>query len=157
MIQRRIAKGHEEAASQIYAQRIQALDERIRRTKERLDALKIRPSMDGTWIAPYAERYKGMYLQRGKPLGTVADLSEVRIRATANQRIAVTSLALLWSGVFRGRYSSSLNEIAPRKPARTLRPTRLPLPITTASGIMAAAIIVNIAPAASPSSSCIHA
>ncbi|MCK5557895.1 MAG: hypothetical protein KAJ01_05930, partial [Candidatus Hydrogenedentes bacterium] len=88
VIQRRIAKGHEEAASQIYAQRIEALDERIRRAEGRLDALKIRPSMDGTWIAPYAERYKGMYLQRGKPLGAVADFSEVRIRATAGQQIA---------------------------------------------------------------------
>ena len=48
-------------------------------------------------------------------------------------------------------YSRSLNEIAARKPARVLRPTALAFPMWTASGIIADAIIVSIAPAASPS------
>ncbi len=89
-VQHRVAMTREEAAVQIYAQRIETLDGQIRHLKNRLDALIIRPSLDGTWIAPDAERYKGVYLQRGKPVGVVADLSEVRIRATATQRIAGT-------------------------------------------------------------------
>ncbi len=48
-------------------------------------------------------------------------------------------------------YSSSLNEIAARNPASTLSPTELAFPMCTASGIMAAAIIVSMALATNPS------
>ena len=78
--------------------------------KNRLDSLIIRPSLDGTWIAPNAERYMGVYLQRGKPIGTVADLSEVRIRATATQRIAFNEAD--WNNVeirIKGRPDLHLN------------------------------------------------
>jgi hypothetical protein len=45
----------------------------------------------------------------------------------------------------------SLKEIAARNPASVLTPTVDDLPMFTASGLMAAAIIVGMAPAASPS------
>ena len=48
-------------------------------------------------------------------------------------------------------YSKSLKDMAAKKPKSVLSPTALALPIWPASGIIAAAIIVSIAPAAKPS------
>jgi len=48
-------------------------------------------------------------------------------------------------------YSRSLNAIADTNPINVLKPTVLALPISTASGIIAEAIMVNMAPDAKPS------
>ena len=48
-------------------------------------------------------------------------------------------------------HSNSLNTMALRKPTRVLIPTTLPPPRCTASGIIVEAIMVNIAPTATPS------
>ena len=53
-------------------------------------------------------------------------------------------------------HSNSLKDIAATKPIRVLNPTTLALPVCTASGIMAAAIMVSMAPAAKPSANINH-
>lgn len=87
-IKRRIAETQEIAAAQILDEQIEALNETIARLEFELDSLNIKASLSGTWIAPDIEHYKGVYLERGKSIGFVANLNDVIIRATAGQKVA---------------------------------------------------------------------
>ena len=53
-----------------------------------MDNLIIRSPISGKWIAPDATRMQGAFVQSGTMLGTVADLSQLRIRAVAGQDIS---------------------------------------------------------------------
>jgi putative peptide zinc metalloprotease protein len=86
-ITRRAARFEEEAAAQIYAQKIQAIDQQIRRVEDRLDDLEVRSTLDGVWITPNKENITGTYLQPGRSLGTVARLENLHIRAVVGQPI----------------------------------------------------------------------
>jgi len=88
-IKRRIAETQEIAAAQILDEQIEALNETIARLEFELDSLNLKPPLSGTWVASKdIERSKGVYLQRGKSIGFVANLDDVIIRATAGQKIA---------------------------------------------------------------------
>jgi putative peptide zinc metalloprotease protein len=48
----------------------------------------LQPTIAGTWVSPDIEKAKGRYLRRGEPIGVVASLDRVQIRATAGQDLA---------------------------------------------------------------------
>ena len=50
--------------------------------------MKLRSQISGTWVAPAVERIIGTYVNRGKQIGIVADLEDLRIRAIAGQNVA---------------------------------------------------------------------
>jgi hypothetical protein len=87
-IKRRIAETRETATVQIIDEQIDALGEKISRIDYGLSALNIQATIPGQWIAPDIEKTRGMFLKRGQPLGLVADLDNVLIRATAGQEHA---------------------------------------------------------------------
>jgi putative peptide zinc metalloprotease protein len=64
------------------------LNEKIARLEDELDSLNLKPPISGTWVAPDIEYEKGAYFERGKSLGFVASLNDVKIRATAGQNVA---------------------------------------------------------------------
>ncbi len=73
------------AAAQVFEEQIAALDDQIIRTRKQLASLEIHAPFAGTWISPKIENLVGAYLRRGESIGMVADLSDARIRATADQ------------------------------------------------------------------------
>jgi putative peptide zinc metalloprotease protein len=87
-VKQRIAQMQEIAAVQILAEQIGALQEKIARVEFELSSLLLQPASSGTWISPDIEKTKGTYLRRGQQIGIVANLNEVRIRATAGQELA---------------------------------------------------------------------
>jgi putative peptide zinc metalloprotease protein len=91
-VKRRIAETEEIAAAQILDEQIQALQEKIERVDFELSSLHLQPVLAGTWVAPDIEKAKGAYLHRGEQIGVVASLEEVRIRATARQKLAALLL-----------------------------------------------------------------
>lgn len=76
------------AESRYLRQRIEAVDQQIDRAKKQIADLNIHAPFAGEWISPDIDRLPGMYLARGKPVGAVADLSRMRIRAIVGQNIA---------------------------------------------------------------------
>ncbi|KPJ56091.1 MAG: hypothetical protein AMS16_03025 [Planctomycetes bacterium DG_58] len=90
---KRLAQTQEIAAAQILTEQIAALDDQIARVHEELASLKVRPPLEGTWIAPEIERFRGMYLHRGDRIGLVASLDDVFIRAIAGQELAVKQVS----------------------------------------------------------------
>jgi putative peptide zinc metalloprotease protein len=68
--------------------RIEAVDQQIQRAKKQLADLNLHAPFPGEWISPNAEKLPGMYLEKGKSIGAVADLSRMRIRAIVGQNIA---------------------------------------------------------------------
>lgn len=87
-IKRRIAETKEIAAAQMYAEQVAAMDQRVSRVAQEIQWLDLRSEFAGKWVSPEIERAKGMYLSRGERVGYVADLGQLRIRATAKQKTA---------------------------------------------------------------------
>jgi len=74
------------AAAQIFGDQIVSLDKKIRRTREQLADLNLRPrKANGTWVAPDIDRAVGAYLRRGDMVGIVVSLDRIRIRAVSGQ------------------------------------------------------------------------
>jgi putative peptide zinc metalloprotease protein len=65
------AQTEEVAATQIIAEQIEALDEKIDRVESELQALDLRAPFPGTWVAPEIEHATGTYLRRGEEIGFV--------------------------------------------------------------------------------------
>lgn len=87
-VTRQSAQTKEAAAAQIMAEKISALEEQIERTEQELDALALKSPIPGVWVAPDVDRITAMYLDQGRRIGVVADLSDLRIRAIASQKVA---------------------------------------------------------------------
>ena len=87
-VRRKHARAQEEAAVQIVEEKLAALKEQIDRNFQELEDLKLKASVHGTWVAPDIDGVRGMYLERGRRVGVVADLDNLRIRAVAGQRVA---------------------------------------------------------------------
>jgi putative peptide zinc metalloprotease protein len=85
--QRRLAQTQDLATAQILAKQIAALDERIRRVREEIEALEVHASFAGHWVAPDIDRARGAYVQRGKKIGLLAS-DDIIIRAVAGQDVA---------------------------------------------------------------------
>lgn len=84
----RFEQARDLAAAQIITEQIQALNEKIAKVDYDLASLNIKASLTGTWISPDIEKSKDMYLRRGQKIGMVADMNDLRIRATAGQSLA---------------------------------------------------------------------
>lgn len=87
-IKQRIAEMQEVATAQIFAEQIEAMQEKIARVEFQLSSLRLQPALSGTWVSPDVERAGGTYLRRGEQIGLVASLDDVLIRATAGQDLA---------------------------------------------------------------------
>jgi putative peptide zinc metalloprotease protein len=87
-IERRLAEAQEQAAAQIVEEKIDAVKEQLARVESELAALRLRAPFRARWISPEIDRTLGIYLKRGQQIGFVADLDDVRIRATAGQPLA---------------------------------------------------------------------
>ena len=87
-IERQSAQTRETAAKQILDEKITALSEKIERLRQQLKNLALQSPVEGIWIAQDEERLPAMYMEQGRRLGVVADLSDLRIRAVASQKIA---------------------------------------------------------------------
>ena len=87
-VKQRIAITEEIASAQIFAEQIEALNEKITRVHHEISSLNLKPTISGTWVSPEIDKAKGMYLGRGEEIGFVANLDEVLIRATAGQSLA---------------------------------------------------------------------
>jgi putative peptide zinc metalloprotease protein len=87
-INRQAAQTQEAVAAQIMDEKIAALDEQLRRVQRELNALALRSPIEGTWVAPDADRLMARHLEQGERVGVVADLDDLRIRAVASQRVA---------------------------------------------------------------------
>ncbi|MEK6798398.1 MAG: hypothetical protein AABZ12_05510, partial [Planctomycetota bacterium] len=67
---------------------IESLARQALRIEQDIEALTLRAPCGGTWVAGDSDRVAGRYLRRGDPVGTVASLDQVIIRATAEQTVA---------------------------------------------------------------------
>ncbi len=86
-IKRQAAQTQEAAAAQIVDEKMAALDEQIQRVQKELASLALRSPIEGTWVAPDADRLMALHLNQGERIGVVADLDNLRIRAVASQRV----------------------------------------------------------------------
>ncbi len=87
LIRRNEADVGEIALAQSLTERLVALDEQLTRLDDRLDALRVRAPIEGTWNAPAVERLEGVYVRRGDRVGMVADIDDLIVRAIADQKI----------------------------------------------------------------------
>ena len=85
----RLEETQDLTAAQITEKQIGALKEKIAKVDSDLSRLDIKASLSGTWISPDIEHAKGSYLHRGQQIGIVADMNDLRIRATAGQKLAL--------------------------------------------------------------------
>ncbi len=86
-INRQAAQTREAAATQIMNEKIAALAEQIQRVQNELASLALRSPIEGTWVAPDADRLMALHLDQGEKIGVVADLDDLRIRAVASQEV----------------------------------------------------------------------
>jgi putative peptide zinc metalloprotease protein len=85
----RLEETRDIAAAQIMQKQIGAMKEKIAKIDSDLASLNVKASLSGTWISPDIENAKGMYVHRGQRIGLVADMNDLRIRATAGQKLAL--------------------------------------------------------------------
>lgn len=95
----RIARTKEPAAVQILTEQIATLDEKIHRVEKRLSLLNLHAPIEGMWVSPKIERYRGGYVHRGDKIGMVAGLDNVLIRAVANQQVAAMLVSEAYKNV----------------------------------------------------------
>jgi putative peptide zinc metalloprotease protein len=86
--ERRLRQTKELAEAQILGEQIASMGKQIRRCDEDLKALEVHSPLVGQWVCPDARRFQKAYLKRGEPIGIVASLNDLRVRATAGQQVA---------------------------------------------------------------------
>ena len=59
----------------------------VARIEERINALRVDPPIDGTWVSPDSEHLEGAFLPRGTPIGEVLDFSDLIIRVVTMQEL----------------------------------------------------------------------
>ncbi|MBN1973505.1 MAG: hypothetical protein JW787_07680 [Sedimentisphaerales bacterium] len=87
-VRKRLEETRDKAAAQIIEKQISVMNEKIAKIETDLSSLNIKASLSGSWISPDIEKLKGLYLHRGQKIGLVADMNDLRIRATAGQSLA---------------------------------------------------------------------
>jgi len=87
-VNRQMAQTREAAQVQIMDEKMVALQEQIERIDQELQGLALRSPLAGTWVAPDIDRITDRYLPRGRRIGVVANLDDLRIRAVAGQDVA---------------------------------------------------------------------
>ena len=87
-IERRAALDQDPAQLQRLDESLAAVTDQRRWVEESIAGLDARAPMQGTWIAPALADRLGSFVRRGEPLGVVADLDTLILRATAEQQDA---------------------------------------------------------------------
>ncbi|MDX2114691.1 MAG: hypothetical protein SFZ24_03595 [Planctomycetota bacterium] len=105
---RRVALAADPAEAQRLAGALAALQDQLDLAEESLANLTVRAPFPGTWLVRDEAIAKGAYLNRGSPLGIVADLSHLAVRASAGQE---TAARLIDAAARRARVA------APRAPS----------------------------------------
>jgi putative peptide zinc metalloprotease protein len=80
------------AAAQMYKKRIAAKKQRIEWIEGQIDALTVRAPIDGEWIAPEIEDANGAFVSRGKQIGFVAGVGQVRLHGVASQAVPIGAI-----------------------------------------------------------------
>ncbi len=82
-------KAREESRAQAQAvlEQVRTVQQQLERIEQRLARLRIDPPVAGVWVSHELESVSGMYLPRGEPVGVVASLDELIVRATAGQSL----------------------------------------------------------------------
>jgi len=104
------------ALAQALRGQIKAQREQIQRVSDQLADLNAAPVSEGTWIAFDSDRLAGRYARRGEPLGVVASLDELVIRAAADQYLGPRLEVENWVG-------QSVEIKNPNRPGVTYRGT----------------------------------
>ncbi|MEM9418495.1 MAG: hypothetical protein AAGA25_05485 [Planctomycetota bacterium] len=81
----RAAMSEDIAVAQALRGQLRAQEDQLQRIAEQLTDLKTRPTSSGTWVSFDSERLPGRFVQRGEPMGVVASLDDLVIRAAADQ------------------------------------------------------------------------
>jgi putative peptide zinc metalloprotease protein len=71
--------------AQALRSQLQSTDEQIAFKKEQIDRLEVTAPFAGRWVAPMADRFEGAYIRQGEPVGVVATLDDMIIRAAVLQ------------------------------------------------------------------------
>ncbi|MEM1099857.1 MAG: HlyD family efflux transporter periplasmic adaptor subunit, partial [Planctomycetota bacterium] len=94
----RAALAEDPALAQSLRAQLLAQGEQIKRVEDQLAALVKSPSTTGTWVSFDHERLAGRYVRRGEPLGVVASLDELIVRAAADQYLGPRLEVENWVG-----------------------------------------------------------
>lgn len=80
-----IALTSDPASVGAYEQRIGAIEQRLARLEADREALLVNATVDGVWVAPSLGDSLGARIERGRTLGVIASLDDLRVRALADQ------------------------------------------------------------------------
>lgn len=75
------------AMEQALAAELERATARLERLERQQASLTVRPRVAGTWVAPALERVRGGFVKRGEPIGLVATLEVLRVRAVTDQSL----------------------------------------------------------------------
>ncbi len=75
------------AGAQIVRAQVEAVRASLDRVSDEIERMSIVTTGNGQWVAPDADRYAGAWFERGKPVGVVATLDDLIIRAAADQTL----------------------------------------------------------------------
>ncbi|MEM1107138.1 MAG: hypothetical protein AAGH99_00420 [Planctomycetota bacterium] len=81
----RDAMTEDAALAQALHGQLQAQREQIQRVGDQIDELEVIATNPGTWVSFDSDRLAGRFVRRGEPLGVVASLDELVVRAAADQ------------------------------------------------------------------------
>jgi len=81
------------ALVQILDAGLASIDTQRRLIRQELTGLNVRAPIRGRWICPESESLKGRYVKKGKAIGKIADLAELKITAECPHRLAGMLLA----------------------------------------------------------------
>jgi len=98
-IEQRQARVDDPAKAQQLSAQSAALTAQLQRIDEELSQLTLTAPFSGTWICPGWESMDARYVPRGTHVGTLCDLHDLRIRATATQMEAARLLQAETVGV----------------------------------------------------------
>ena len=89
--ERRLAQMQQQSKVQELDSAIQAVTKYSQYIDRQLESLHVRSSIAGTWISPECDRFVGAYAKKGQRLGTVVNLSRMKIVAISPQSVPLTS------------------------------------------------------------------
>ncbi|MFB3891007.1 MAG: hypothetical protein ACE15C_03180 [Phycisphaerae bacterium] len=72
--------------------RIAAVNFHLKWVNTQLADLTVRAPIAGTWISPDVEMFKGAFVAKGKPIGEIADLDNLVIKAVSPQDVPLTGV-----------------------------------------------------------------
>ena len=94
----RAALNEDMALAQALRSQRRAQAEQVERARHLVEGLAVVPTQTGTWVTPDSDRLAGRFVTRGEPLGVVATLDELVIRAAAGQVLGYRLSSSEWWG-----------------------------------------------------------